>query len=169
MTMAGYVDLTFFQSLYPDSEIPDDQFNLLAWDASRLLNRMTTGVDGVKKLKEAFPTDEEDAEAVRRCVCKLIYLAFRIQEAETVLENARGYVEQSDGTVKGKIVTSVSAGNESVSYSAGSSSHATIIDKALADREVQERMYQDTVTEYLSGVSDANGVNLLYLGPYPMK
>lgn len=164
--MAGYVDLTFFQDLYPDSEIPDDQFDLLAWDASRLLNRMTTGVDGVKKLKEAFPTDEEDAEAVRRCACKLIYLAFRIQEAETALENARGYVEQSDGTVKGKIVTSVSAGNESISYSGGSSSH-TIIDKALADREVQEQLYMDTVTECLSGTSDANGVNLLYLGPYP--
>ena len=42
-----------------------------------------------------------------------------------------------------------------------------MISKALVDFAVKEKLFRDTIREYLSGVSDANGVNLLYMGVYP--
>ena len=62
------------------------------------------------------------------------------------------------------MISSVSAGNESISYSVG---NATMIDKALSDPTVKEKLFRDTIREGLSGVTDANGVNLLYMGVYP--
>lgn len=38
---------------------------------------------------------------------------------------------------------------------------------AKGQQEAQEKLYADTVREYLSGVTDANNVNLLYAGLYP--
>ena len=67
-----------------------------------------------------------------------------------------------------KQVASKSAGNESISYvTSGSSGTATLIDKCLADKEAQKQLYDDKIRNYLSGITDANGVNLLYMGIYP--
>jgi len=44
---------------------------------------------------------------------------------------------------------------------------ATLIDKCLADKEAQKQLYDDKIRDYLSGITDANGVNLLYMGIYP--
>ena len=61
-----------------------------------------------------------------------------------------------------------SAGNESISYSgAGDLAKSSSIAAAVADPQAREKLYRDTVTDYLSGVQDANGVNLLYMGRYP--
>lgn len=48
-------------------------------------------------------------------------------------------------------------------------STATLIDKCLADKEAQKQLYSDTIRDYLSGVADANGVSLLYMGMYPTE
>lgn len=165
----GYVDYEYYKSLYGDKAIPEADFNRLSWDACRRLDIATTGIDNVKKLKVAFPVNEGDAETVRRCVCELVKISDRLERAEETARSAQGYITREDGTVVNKQVSSISAGNESISYvtSGGLSSSATLIDKALSDKDVQERLYRDTITEYLSGVADANGVNLLFMGKYP--
>lgn len=166
----GYIDYEFYKSLYGDKAIPEADFNRLSWDACRKLDIATTGIDNVKKLKVAFPVDEEDAEAVKRCVCKLIEIASAIEQAEQTARNAQGYITREDGTVINKQVSSVSAGNESISYvTSGGSNGTTLIDKALSDKAVQEKLYRDAITEYLSRVTDANGVNLMFMGRYPYK
>ena len=66
------------------------------------------------------------------------------------------------------MVSSVTAGAESISYATGGSTE-TVFSKALADESEKERMLQRIVKKYLSGVSDANGVNLLYMGEYPAR
>lgn len=167
----GYVDYGYYKSLYGDKAIPEADFNRLSWDACRKMDIATTGVDNVKKLKVAFPIDEDDIESVKRCVCKLIEIAMTIEKAEQTARSAQGYITREDGTVINKQVASVSAGNESISYvtSGGSSSGATLIDKALADNAVRERLYRDTIAEYLSSIEDANGVNLLFMGQYPYR
>lgn len=166
-----YIDYEYYKSIYGDKAIPESDFNRLSWEAGRKLDIATTGIDNVKKLKAAFPVDEDDAETVRRCACKLIEIAASIEQAEETARRAQGYITREDGTVISKQISSVSAGNESISYvtSGGSSSGATLIDKALSDKDVQERLYRDTITEYLSGVADANGVNLLFMGAYPCR
>lgn len=165
----AYIDYEYYKSLYGERAISEADFNRLSWDAYRKLDIATTGVDNVKKLKVAFPTNEDDAESVKRCICKLIEVAKSIEQAEETARNAQGYITRSDGALQGKVVSSVSAGNESISYSAGSNSTITVLDAAVADIEVRERLYKDTITEYLSGIADANGVNLLYMGRYPCR
>ena len=80
----------------------------------------TTGIDNVKKLKQFFPTDEEDAQTVKRCAAKIINILDQIRQAEVSAMEARGF-ESTDMGMKGKVISSVTAGNESISYSTGSS------------------------------------------------
>ena len=160
-----YIDHNYYQSLYGD--IPEADFNRLSWEACRKMDAVTTGIDGVKKLKVAFPTDEEDAEAVKRCACALVDILYQVKQAEETVRSASGYTETEDG-LKGKVISSVSAGNESISYAVGKSATVeTWLDKALSDSAELDNKISGTMREYLSGVCDANCVNLLFMGEYP--
>lgn len=161
----SYAEFDLYQSLYPCAD--ESTYHRLSWEAARELDRQTTGLDNVRKLKIAFPADEEAAEAVRRCECELVHLMAQIEEAEKVRQEAHGLVQQEDGTVKGKVVTSVSSGSESISYSTGGNTGTTAIDAAAGSTAARNVLFADTVRKYLSGVTDANGVNLLYMGAYP--
>ena len=162
--MALYVDYEFYKDLYGADAVPESDFNRLSWETQKRVDNFTFG-----KLKFAFPTNEDDAEAVKRCVCKLIEIASAIESANKRVNDAQGYVADDNG-VHGKVVSSVSSGSESISYTAKSESGITLIDAVLSDKAAQDKLYADTVKEYLAGVPDANGVNLLYAGvPYPRK
>ena len=158
----AYVDIEAYKELY--GEIDEKNFNRLLWEASRILDSETTGVDGYRKLKYAFPTDEEDSEAVKRCLCVIINTMCRVEEAEKEAKNS--FIEREDGTVVGKVVSSVSSGSESISYSTSSAS--TVVDKIISGALDAVELYRGTIRRYLSGVPDANGVNLLYGGVYPV-
>lgn len=165
--MAKYVDYEFYKTLYGEKGVSETDFNRLSWDACKRIDAATTTVDGIKKLKIAFPTDEDDSETVKRCLCELINILYKLEQAEERVNASQGFVQREDGTVSSKLVSSVSAGNESISYSTNNISAATLIDKALSDKTVQEQLYRDTIAKYLSGVTDKNGINLLYAGRYP--
>lgn len=157
-----YIEFDDYSQFYQDGcDFPN--FNRLSIEACRKLDYHTTGLDGVKKLKAAFPTDEDDARMVRYCACKIVHILGQIEAAENAMRSARGYEETENG-IRGKVITSITAGNESISYSAGGGSTATLIDKALADKSVQDKLITDTIRECLSGIRDANGVNLLFMG-----
>jgi hypothetical protein len=157
-----YISFDEYTALYDPIEERD--FNRLVFQACQAVDNLTTGVDGVKKLKVAFPVDEDSADAVKRCVASVTNLLYQIQEAEKSAFLARGYMETANG-LQGKVVSSVSAGNESVSFASGGGS--TSVDKAVTNIAERNRLIQSIVREYLSGVTDANGVNLLYMGVYP--
>lgn len=164
-----YVDYAYYKSLYGDASMDEAAFNRLCWMAQKKLDNATTGVDGFAKLKRAFPTNEDDAETVKRCLCALLMLAYNIEQAEKRISLTKGYVENNDGTLKGKVVKSVTSGNESVEYSlSGGSSEKSMFDVVVADKNAQEKLYFDTIKEFISGTSDDNGVNLLYMGKYPV-
>ena len=161
-----YADIEKYNTLFPSD--PVDSFDRLAWDASRLMDNLTTGVDGIKKLKFSYPTDEDDAEAVARCACNLVHLLYRLEVLAEQAEQATGYTKNDDGTYQSNLVSSRSAGNESISYANGSNlSKATIMSAAASDPLTREKLLRDTCTASLTGVHDANGVNLLYMGNYP--
>lgn len=146
---------------------PIDQklFNRLSYDACRYLDRLTTGIDGVRKLKVAFPVDEDSADSVKHCAAKIVNILLQIQEAEKSASMGRGYIQTENG-LQGKVVSSVSAGNESVSFSSGGNQKIAI-DAAVSDLSARNNLIFSTIREYLSGMTDANGVNLLYMGVYP--
>lgn len=157
-----YIRYEDYVNLY--DPIDDRVFNRLAYDACRHIDKLTTGIDGVKKLKVAFPVDEDSASAVRHCAAQVINILLQVQEAEKSASLSRGYDVTENG-LKGKVVSSVSAGNESVSYSAGISN--TVVDAAAFNPAARDSLISQTIRQCLSGVQDANGVNLLYMGVYP--
>lgn len=156
--MSSYFDYNDYVTYYGKGVCLQD-FNRLSVEACRKLDYYTTGADKVKKLRHAFPVDADDAQTVKLCGCKLVHLMAQMETAEKSL----GY-EATENGIRGKVISSVSAGNESISYTVG---NATMIDKALADPTVKNSLFRDTIRECLSGVTDANGVNLLYMGVYP--
>lgn len=144
-------------------EIAADDFNRFLIEAQRYMDILTTGIDNVRKLKVAFPT--EDAENIAYCACHIVNILKQISDAEASAASARGYTEGANG-LQGKVVSSVSAGNESVSYGTASG-ELSAIDKAIADPEEKKKLIERIVKLWLSGVTDSNGVNLLYMGKYP--
>lgn len=157
-----YITYSEYTALY--DPIEEKVFKRLAVDACRSIDRLTTGADGVKKLKVAFPQDEENAAVVKHCAAQIVNLLFQIQEAETTASLGRGYTETENG-LQGKVVSSVSAGNESISFSTGGGK--TYVDAAVSDPADKKKLIAGIIRDYLSGVTDANGVNLLYMGVYP--
>ena len=162
----AYIDYEYYQSLYGEKAIPETDFNRLLWDAEREIDKATSGVDGVRKLKVAFPTNEEDAEAVKRCVCALVEFLNQVEIAERNANSLGQYAERADGSLQGKVVSSVSAGNESITYAVGKSAD-TAISNAIKDLQSKDMAVYQFITSKLSGISDANGVNLLFAGRYP--
>ena len=161
----GYVTYDYYKSIYGEESMPETDFNRLSWEAFRRVDTLT-----LNKLKFAYPTDPDAIEAVKRCACKLIEIAYQIEAASKRVSEGQGYVIDESGALRGKVVSSVSSGSESISYTSKAESGSTLIDAVLSDKTAQEKLYRDTVRECLALVTDANGVNLLYAGiPYPVR
>lgn len=165
-----YITFDDYKQLYDPME--ERVFNLLVYDACRMMDIHTTGIDNVKKLQAYFPADEYAVQAVRRCAAKLVNFLNQVREAEMAASIGRGY-EATEQGVRGKVITSVTAGNESISYSAGysstSSAALTAAESAARDKTVRDKLVAEIIWEGLSGIEDANGVNLLFMGRYPRR
>ena len=157
-----YIQHKEYTELY--DPIDEKTFNRISYEACLHIDRLTTGIDGVKKLKTAFPTDEDAAEAVKRCTAAVINFLIQLDALEKTASSVRGYTETANG-LQGKVVSSVAAGNESVSFSAGDTK--TLADVSASDISTRNRAISNIVYEYLFGIADSNGVNLLYMGQYP--
>lgn len=162
--MSKYVTLEEYTTLY--GEITEQQFNRLVMNASARADRLTTGVDGLHKLKEYFPEDSEDAEVVKSSICGVIHLMAQVETLEESGIASQGYIAREDGTQVGKIITSVSSGSESISYSASGGGQTTA-NKLIGDYTAQNEAYNLILQEGFRGIKDSNGVNLMYMGAYP--
>ena len=163
-----YIDYEYYKSLYGEKAITETDFNRINWDAEREIDKATSGVDGVKKLKIAFPISVYDAEAVKRCIVELVTFLYKLEEAEKSANSVWQYTERADGSLQGKVVSSVSAGNESISYAMGKSTD-TVISNAMKDLQSRDMTVCRFIQSRLNGISDANGVNLLFGGRYPYR
>ena len=160
-----YITFEQYGTLYDQME--EKLFNRLLFDAERMIDNHTTGLDGVKKMRFAFPNEEYAVAAVMHCAGNIVNLLYQIHEAESVAAMGRGYTETEQGLQR-KIISRVESGSEAISYSETKLSHSSI-DAAASDKAVRDQIISSTIREYLSGVTDANGVNLLYMGPYPKR
>lgn len=158
-----YADYEYYQTEYGGKMSVDDYKRF-----GRRAERRIDGITG-NKLQFAFPTNERSIEAVKDCVCELADFLYQIDAYNAAAMESMGTVAQADGTVKGKVITSISSGSESIGYSAnGSSSTATM--EAAKDKKVADTMIYGMVQDGLTGIADSNGVNLLYAGiPYPVR
>ena len=163
-----YVDYEYYKTLYGEKALAEADFKRLLWDAEREIDKATSGVDGVRKLQVAFPTDLYDSEAVKRCVLEVIVFLSKLEIAEESANSLYQYETRADGTLQGKVVSSVSAGNESISYAVGKSAD-TAISNAIKDLHSKDMAVYQLIASRLHGVSDANGINLMFGGRYPYR
>ena len=157
----AYIAYQDYVSIF-GANLSETDFNRLEYEAEKRLEHLTTGIDGVNKLKYFFPTDESDAEAIKHCLCAIVNAAYQIEQ----ISNASGVVVNENGTITGKSVVSMSSGSESISFSSASSG-SSVYAEASKNLAVNNQLVQEQSRIYLSGVKDSNGVNLLYLGAYP--
>ena len=150
-----YATYETYVQLYGDG-ISEQEFQRFEMEAERAMDMATTGIDNVRKLRTAFPI--ADAAAIGFCACQMVNILKQISDAES----ASGFVNGANG-LQGKTVASMSAGNESVSFSSGNAS----INEAAFNASKKTKLLISAAKEYLHGLEDANGINLLYMGAYP--
>lgn len=151
--------LTYDEYLtYEGREVESADFGRYLYEAERVVDYVTSGVDNVRKLEVAFPTNERDVEAVKRCIASLVT---DIAVASEIANTMQAAMLGADGITSG-VVQSRSSGSESVSYAALPASALNSGNKAERDKALY-----GNATYLLRGVQDANGVNLLYGGRYP--
>lgn len=143
----AYADYEFYKNEYYGNTIAESDFPKWADKASRKIDVYT-----FRRLLSAYPVDEYTDRQIKLCVCDL---AQKIMETDKYLK-ASALNEEGHASV----VKSVSAGSESITYATGETVYASVI----KDEQSRKAFYQSTVTEYLSGLTDANGICLLYAG-----
>lgn len=157
-----YADYEYYQNEYGGKMSADD-YKRFGRRAEDYLYYLTGG-----KLDFAFPTNEKAVGKVKRCLCTFADFIHRVDQYQQMAANSMGTVAQSDGTMRGRVVTSISSGSESIGYSAIASFGTDVENAAKSEEGMQKELYIKA-KPIIGGVPDANGVNLLYAGEYPGK
>ena len=156
-----YADYTYYQTEYGGKMSAAD-FKRFGRRAESRLNTLTG-----RKLKFAFPSDKDDVQAVKDCVCEMADFLYQIDLYMQTAIESMGTVKQADGTLKAKVLTSISSGSESRGYSIGGHFDMTDVAESAKDRGKREQNEYMIAHEWISETPDYNGVNLLYSGAYP--
>lgn len=160
-----YVSYDEYASFFGYDRLPPEAYERCALEADRIIDKYTTGIDNYRKLKNAFPTDQDDARMVKFCVSRIMDVIWQIAEVNDASRASRKQVQTENGT-HGNLISSVSSGNESISY-ANAASDGDSISRAAADVSVKAKLIDELTQGTLRGMTDANGVNLMYMGVYP--
>lgn len=156
---------TLEQFLQYEPDMTADDYNKYSWSATKWVDNVTTGIDGVKKLRVAFPSDEASAETVSRCFCAVIRALKEVDDARAAQASASGYISTENG-FQPAAVKSISAGGESITFGTDATSDLA---KAASSMSGMKSYINGIVDNYLRGVQDDNGVNLLFGGFYPYE
>lgn len=148
-----YADFAFYQERYFGEILTED-------NAARWLSRASDELDALTfgRLASAFPTDDAHAEKARKAVCAAADALFCVD----VQRRAASAQKDADGRYRAA-AASVTSGKESISYAVNGNA-ATVYATAAANPAALTELLCSIAVKYLSGVPDANGVNLLYAG-----
>lgn len=156
----AYADYQFYKEKYYGDTVPEDAFPKYADRSSDRIDMIT-----FDRLVDGLPDDERSQTKVKKAVCALVDAIYQIDQIKKASMETVGTVVREDGTVTGKAVSSISSGSESISYSTGiSGSNTDIYSQAAMDKKVENLLLLEIATEYLAGVTDNNGICLLYAG-----
>lgn len=164
----AYCDYEFYKIKYMGNVIAESDFSRLSERASEKIDiftfdRLSISEDGIIFAKIIYATnianeelDEKTSTKVKKAVCKIAEALNDIELYEKASRESVGY-EQTENGQRGKVISSVSSGSESISYSVKESSNS-LVGAVLTDKKAQERLFYDIAVEYLSGTG------LLYAG-----
>lgn len=155
----SYVDFEYYQTKYGGSLFESEEdFAPYERKAERRINAITSN-----RILFYSQTESEDAwwDNIKDCTCEIAELLKNVSEYSAAVNNF-GVIANTDGTVKGKMIKSMTSGSESVSYDAGASS-STFVELAKSEIALNRKCY-DIASNYLTGMVDSRNENLLYMG-----
>lgn len=156
----AYTDIEFYKTKYYGNTVPDKSLEKYLEKASDRIDMIT-----FDHLVDGLPDDERAQTKVKKAVCAVADCLYQIDEVKKASMATVGTVTREDGTMTGKIVSSVSSGAESISYVTGTTgSGSDIYSQAAMDKKIENILLRQVSTEYLVGVVDDKGVCLLYAG-----
>lgn len=162
----AYTNLDFYKTEYWGSMIPDKEFPRFAEKASCFLDVIT-----FDRLADGLPENERAKTKVQKAVCAVADKLYQLELAERQgLSAAAGdSVSSGSGGITTGVITSRSAGSESVSYAslsemANGAKTWSAIYQAAGDEQATNKLLSDTAKVYLMGVKDNEGTLLLYAG-----
>lgn len=162
----AYTDFEFYATTYHGNVVPEADFPRIADRASDFLDVIT-----FDRLADGLPSDERAATKVQKAVCAVSDKLYELELAEKqALSAAAGSASSSgSGGATSGVITSKSAGSESISYAspsemANGAKTWSAVYQAAGDEEATNNLLYSAARMYLTGVKDNNGVNLLYAG-----
>ena len=149
----AYADTTFYINTYCGEYTAGDGIGKWLERASDVLDLITCG-----RLMTAFPRVEAHAAKVKKATCAIADALYQVD----IHRRAAAPQTAANGSVCGA-VSSVTSGKESISYASVNSGNSVYSKAASSAEETLALLYR-IAAEYLSNITDANGVNLLYRG-----
>lgn len=162
----AYTDFEFYATTYHGNVVPEADFPRIADRASDFLDVIT-----FDRLVDGLPDDERAKIKVQKAVCAVAEKLYELELADKqALSAAAGGTSSSgSGGATSGVITSRSAGSESISYASpsemanGAKTWSSIY-QAAGDETLTNNLLYSAARLYLTGVRDDKGVLLLYAG-----
>lgn len=162
----AYTDFEFYATTYHGNVVPEADFPRIADWASDFLDVIT-----FDRLVGGLPSDERAATKVQKAVCAVADKLYELELADKqALSAAAGGTSSSgSGGATSGVITSRSAGSESISYAspsemANGAKTWSAIYQAAGDETLTNKLLYSAAKLYLTGVKNDKGVLLLYAG-----
>lgn len=158
----AYADYDFYANNFLGSAVPVDLFPQMSERASAWIDTLTAD-----RLADGLPTNARHQKRIKMAVCELAEVYYQLYLAETQGVAMATMEQKSDGTTG--IITSKSAGSESVSYAtpqqigSGAQSWSKIY-SVVGDRQKTNDLLLKTALPLLMGVRTDDGIPVLYAG-----
>ena len=160
----AYTDFEFYATTYHGNVVPEADFPRIADRASDFLDVIT-----FDRLVDGLPSDERTATKVQKAVCAVSDKLYELELAEKQA-NAAAQAGGSSGTSGGAtsgIISSRSAGSESISYAslsdtASGAKNWSAVYQAAGNPKETNKILEGVARLYLAGGKDDKGVLLLY-------
>lgn len=162
----AYTDFEFYATTYHGNVVPEADFPRIADRASDFLDVIT-----FDRLIDGLPDNDRSKTKVQKAVCAVAEKLYELELADKqALSAAAGGTSSSgSGGATSGVITSRSAGSESISYAspsemANGAKTWSAVYQAAGDETLTNKLLYSAAKLYLIGVKDNNGVNLLYAG-----
>ena len=158
----AYADYDFYANDFLGSAVPVDLFPQMSERASAWIDTLTND-----RMADGLPTNARHQKRIKMAVCELAEVYYQLYLAETQ-GIAMATMEQKSDRTTG-IITSKSAGSESVSYAtpqqigSGAQSWSKIY-SVVGDRQKTNDLLLKTALPLLMGVRTDDGIPILYAG-----
>lgn len=162
----AYADFEFYATTYHGNVVPEADFPRIADRASDFLDVIT-----FDRLIDGLPDNDRAKTKVQKAVCAVAEKLYELELADKqALSAAAGGTSSSGpGGATSGVITSRSAGSESISYAspsemANGAKTWSAVYQAAGNPQETNKILESAARLYLTGVKDDNGVNLLYAG-----